>query len=64
MSTFTYLLVIKELTLIWAYLTLALFCIKRLICRGFSTSVEEKTENRRQKNDDKYLLHKELSGSL
>ena len=40
MSTFTYILVIKELTLIWALLTLGLFCIKRSICREFSTDVE------------------------
>jgi len=37
------------------------------ICRGFSTDVEnrrQKTEDRTQTIDDKFLLHKELSGSL
>ncbi len=53
---------------------MGLFCIKRLICRGFSTDVEggvqltddrrKTTDDRRQTIDDKMLLHKELSGSL
>ena len=37
---FSYSLTIQSFTYIWLFRKLALFCIKRLICRGFSTVVE------------------------
>jgi len=38
--------------LIFAYLTLALFCIKELICRTFSMDVEGPLADHRQQTQD------------